>query len=576
VRPPSLPRRRAAALRAALLSALALAGRAEAQRVLGVGDDALVLPRGSARVRVLGSWTNSNERYGLGTPGRPAGALEPLAVDLDLDTIGLIQFPALASVQNGLRQLTGISDLGVSLGRATVESDVRITAIPFVFELGVTKRLAVGVTVPIVRTRHNVGFAVNPTGVEGNLGFNPAGLSASADEANVRNARVQAEFAAATDRLTGRLAACAVAPASSTPGCATLNANGAGARSLIAQATAFANGVGSVYGTGRSGGSAGSPFVPVAGTDAQLAIQARVAAFSTLFTQFGVADLNATSFPAPAPSRIGYNDAQTIFTNPAFGIASDSVGTIQRTGIGDVEVAAKFKFLDSFGDADSARYTPAGFNYRSAVTGAVRIGTGSADLPAHFLDVGTGTGAHAWSLRSATDLLLGGRFWASIVGRYTAQLPDEQFVRITDAPERVLAAAFRQRRVERDLGDFVELEITPRYVLSDYFALSAQYYYRSKSADRYTGTFTVDSATTGYGEVLLDAARLNQETTAREHRVGGGVSFSTLAAFQRGVGRIPLELTYYRSQTLRGSGGNVPKLFSDVLQVRVYFQLFGR
>ena len=62
---------------------------AAAQRVLGVGDDALVLPAGVFRLRTLGQWTSFNERYGMNTPGRPDGALEPLGVDFTVDTIGV-------------------------------------------------------------------------------------------------------------------------------------------------------------------------------------------------------------------------------------------------------------------------------------------------------------------------------------------------------------------------------------------------------------------------------------------------------------------------------------------------------
>ena len=46
--------------------------------MLGIGDDALVLPQGVFRFRTLGNWTWFNERYGKDTPGRPDGALEPL------------------------------------------------------------------------------------------------------------------------------------------------------------------------------------------------------------------------------------------------------------------------------------------------------------------------------------------------------------------------------------------------------------------------------------------------------------------------------------------------------------------
>src|SRR5207248_253611 len=83
------------------------ANPAGAQRVLGVGDDALVLPRGVFRFRTLSQWTWFNERYGKDTPGRPDGALEPLGIDFTLDTIGVKQFPNLGSLQFGIQRLTG-------------------------------------------------------------------------------------------------------------------------------------------------------------------------------------------------------------------------------------------------------------------------------------------------------------------------------------------------------------------------------------------------------------------------------------------------------------------------------------
>ena len=74
-----------------------------AQRVLGVGDDALVLPVGVFRFRTVGQWTWFNERYGKDTPGRPDGALEPLGIDFTLDTIGVKQFPNLIALQTGIQ-----------------------------------------------------------------------------------------------------------------------------------------------------------------------------------------------------------------------------------------------------------------------------------------------------------------------------------------------------------------------------------------------------------------------------------------------------------------------------------------
>ena len=68
-------RRRLVSIATVALAFIAVfAPPANAQRVLGVGDDALVLPRGVFRLRLIGNWTGFNERYGMDTPGRPNGA----------------------------------------------------------------------------------------------------------------------------------------------------------------------------------------------------------------------------------------------------------------------------------------------------------------------------------------------------------------------------------------------------------------------------------------------------------------------------------------------------------------------
>src|SRR3954464_13279978 len=107
------------------------ANPAGAQRVLGVGDDALVLPRGVFRFRTLGQWTWFNERYGKDTPGRPAGALEPLGADFTLDTFGIRQFPKLARLQTGIQGLTGMPQWFATLGNTVVNLRDHVAAFPF-------------------------------------------------------------------------------------------------------------------------------------------------------------------------------------------------------------------------------------------------------------------------------------------------------------------------------------------------------------------------------------------------------------------------------------------------------------
>jgi len=111
-------------------------------------------------------------------------------------------------------------------------------------------------------------------------------------------------------------------------------------------------------------------------------------------------------------------------------------------------------------------------------------------------------------------------------------------------------------------------------VLNEFVALAGRYAYRRKFADAYAGTFPVSDL--NGQSVTLDAATLGLGTEAREHRFGGSVTYSTVAAFERGRARIPLEISYLHFQTTRGALGFVPKLSEDQVQVRVYGRLFGR
>lgn len=555
-------RRRLAPVLALAFTALAaLPLTAPAQAVLGVQDDALVLPRGVVRVRVLNQWTTFNERYGMDTPGRPDGALEPLAIDFNLDTIGTVQFGSLRSVQGGLRQLTGLSDFTLSLGKTVVQSDVRVVATPVVLEAGLTSKLSVGVIVPFVKTRNSIGFNVNPAGREGNVGFNPALGDPSAAAAN---AALKTQFDQASAQLTATLAFCQANPGAGS--CPQVNAQRGTLLAMQAGANQFAAGFAQLFGA--------SPFVPIAGTDAALALNARVAFFDSSYSRVGVTSI-AGSGPIAAQAQLTVEDAQRILTDPLFGVAAQRLQTVERSHIGDIEVGLKFIAIDPFNGNVTARMNPTGFNYRTSVTGVVRLGTGERDAPDNFVDVGTGNDQTDIEGRWIQDFLFGKHFWTSLIARYTWQLADEQTMRITEAPNRTLAAAFRQQKVDRDLGDYYELEANPRWVFNDFVALTGHYFYRRKQEDKYKGTFQIDSAVTGFGDLTIDASTLNGETEAREHRFGGGVSFSTLKAFQEKRSKIPVEVTYFHFQTTRGEGGNVPKLFSDQLQIRLYARVFG-
>ncbi len=537
-----------------------------AQRVLGIGDDALVLPRGVLRVRTLGQWTWFNERYGLNTPGRANGSLEPLGIDFALDTVGVREFPNLdngpTGLQQGLRALTGNPNFHLSLGSTRVDLRAHVTAIPFVVEAGLTRRFSLGIQIPYVHTRNSAFFSVNPSRMEGNLGFNPA-LAVPA--ALTQNQTMFTQFNTAATTLEATINACQANPAAS-PQCPALLAQEATARSLIATTRAFAAGVNAIYTT--------SPFVPIRNTDAQLAIEARVAFFrSTYANSFGINTITTTG-PFAAQNTLTLRDAQTILTEPRFGVEADQIRTVDRSHVGDIDIGGKFLILDTFGNTTAARMQPHGLNFRASIGGVVRLPTGQAESPNNFIDIGGGQGQTDLEGRFFADVLVGSRFWQSFILRYNNQLGDDQFMRITDLPNHNLVPLYRRQKVKRNLGNIFEFETNPRIVLNNFFAVSGQYVYRSKSQDKYDGTFNIPAAVTGFSDITLDASTLNLETETKEHRLGGGISFSNLYDFEKKKASIPFEVTYLHWQTVKGSG-NVVKAFTDQVQIRLYARLFG-
>ncbi|HEY8831361.1 MAG TPA: hypothetical protein VIM21_02525 [Gemmatimonadaceae bacterium] len=537
------------------------------QRVLGVGDDATVLPRGIFRFQTLGQWTTYNERYGMDTPGRPNGSLEPLGADFSLDTLGVRQFPNLASLQLGIQQLTGNSSWNATLGNSQLDLRDRVNTFPFLFEVGLSRRLTLSIQVPYVNTQSLTFFNVNTTGTEGNLGFNPALGSASAVN---QNATLLAQFTADSTSLKNAIDNCAANPAAS--GCAQLNApnTNAQAQALIASAQSFVRGVNSIY--------TNSPFVPIAGTDAQLALEARVAAFKAAYASYaayGVAPITSAG-PFASQTRLTLRDAQSILSDSAFGIVADPLTSSSHSHFGDIDIGGKFLVYDSFGGVDSARMSPHGLNFRTSIGGIFRIPTAQVEVPNDFIDIGTGRGAKAVEGRWFGDLLVGPHYWQSFVVRYNKPFGDDQEMRITDLPDEVFPPLYRRQMVHRQLGAAFEFETTPRIVINDFFSISAQYAYRHKAQDHYTGTFTIPAAITGFGDLALDASTLDLETETSEHRAGGGVSFSNLYSFQQGQATVPFEVTYLHWQTVRGAGGNQPKFFTDQIQLRVYLRLFGK
>ena len=529
----------------AALAAFALATAAAAQGSPWFGEDALVLSRGMVRLGIAPTWTRFDERY------RADGETEPIAADLQTESLDATRLSILAPVRQRLEALGPTPDIAVSLGRLRVDHDASILSVPLSAELGIGARLSLGVMVPIVRTRSAVVFSPNPSVNEGNIGLNPA---LDSEGARAVNEALLAQFAEAIGALEALIDECAD-PGNPDPRCP--DARAPEAQELVDNAGVFASGIGDLY------AASGSPFVPVTGSPFDVTIRGRVTSFAQSFASFDINDITSTG---PQGATIaGYTDLLRILTDPAFGLRVEPIAARTTTSLGDIEIGALLQLLNTVRRDTLQRY---GAGVRAAVGATFRIGTGRADNPDDFVDIPSGDGQHDVELRTQWDLLLGSRFGLGLGGRYTLQLPDRETVRIT-APDQPFAAYWRRRDVDRDLGDVVDLQVTPRIALGSFFSLMAQYRARRKAEDRHTGRFNV---TDDLGDpVTLDASILDAETEQREDRVSIGLGYSTLTSVARSRARIPLEIFMQYGESIRGSGGKTPKVSVGVMQLRVYF-----
>jgi len=549
---------------AAFFAAVCAPPCAQAQAVSSLGDEARTIPGGDIRISVSESDTRFNQRYG-------PGGLLPLGADLSVDSLNVAQLPILGASQTALQSLLGDPTYRLTLGNTVVGSAVRMSSTPITLEVGLTHWLTLRATAPIVRTHDEVFFNPNAQRI-GNVGLNPALFTHTG--ARVTDSTLLAQFSTAGSTLQADLAACEANPASAAY-CPSLDAQAAAATALIQQSGSFAAAMARVYG---GGGSSAALVVPVINSAAQNAVSARVTSFASTYAHFdSLTGGPGITGPGPAPAApLAYSDGQTLLTSPAFGLEADSLRSIDRTSIGDVDLSATLQLFDSFHGSDSARLHPRGFNVRTAVTGLFRLGSGLPKSPEDYIGIGaaTGTGVNAVEVHSATDILFGRHLWASIIAIGTQPMTDQISARIPLSALNVYIPKFAEQMVGRSLGRSLSVEVDPHYSFNDYVGLTANYSYRRKETDRYTGRFAFDSAETGFGPTTLDASILDGGTDWTEHRIGLGLTLSTVAAAARGKS-IPFEVSFFHYQTLTGSGTELPRLNYDEVQVRMYVRLWG-
>ena len=133
-------------------------------------------------------------------------------------------------------------------------------------------------------------------------------------------------------------------------------------------------------------------------------------------------------------------------------------------------------------------------------------------------------------------------------------------------------AAGRKVELNRDLGDYLELEVAPRFTPTEAFSFSGNFRVRNKSADHYI--FSGSAPSEGGGVAQADLALLEGVSAQRETRIGLAMTYSTLRGYAMRRAAWPIDVSLVHTQTIGGKG--VSKAFATGLAVRWYHQFSGR
>jgi hypothetical protein len=530
---------------------------AGAQATLSHTEDAAPIPQGMIQMRFMNAWTRYDERFAAN------GARRSLGDELSSSAFGVAQLPRLAPVESGLRSLAANPALSLSLGRIDVRSDARIVTTPIALEYGITRRLSIGVLVPIVQTRRSIQLRANAdTGNGANVGYVPGTSRIAAAAANLG---VFQAFQRAADSLGSLISRCT--PGSTAAGCAAVTANLADARAAQAAALSFASSVRTALGTD----STTTIVAPLTGSALAASIEQRRLAINTSIQRYLGAGAGTTTKVFTAPNALSYIDvngrgSDAGLLRNALGGGLDSLHTVDRLGFGDIAVGARFVLLDHF-QRDSLPAT--GPQLRMTIGGNVRFATSLADSARNVADIQTGEGAGA-EVNSAVDLI-SGRLGITGAARYVKSFARSSTGVLTGDP--TAAYPFSPfGPVTRTAGDVVALDLTPRLFLSEWLALDGHYGLERRSASTIARALLPPASGVDVQSVVSGDATIDGATA---QRIGLGARFSTVDAYLRGRARFPIEVSLTHLETITGGVGE-PKLFRDQVQLRLYYRLRGR
>ncbi len=475
------------------------------------------------------------------------GALERIDVDFTSDSAGADFFPSLAPVQLAVRNIIGDSMYRTNAGAFTTVLDSDVRRFPFNFQYGLTDRITLTASIPVVTTRSLVNFTVDSANAE--MGWNQiaAGQNATATS---QIAMLLGELGASATALDNVISGGGL-DCPSGPQCDS-------ARGLVDRARAARTNLIGMTGVIDDFGTIAAvvpPFAPLGSSTAGQALLAALTSISVDMQGFGVPGLNAT-LPLPA-ARLSADDVQSVFAAMELGYNSFGLEFNKyRERLGDIELGARFGLVQS----------P---SLRAVLSGTVRLPTALRESPDHFLDIGTGDKQTDVQMGIEAALEPGSVLSLAVAASYNLQLSDRLTRRVT-SPHQPIALENTERMVSRNLGDEFRIAAFPALRFAQGFVVYGSIDYYEKFSDSFTGV----TQQVGFEESSAPPLSLLEESTSmRRLTVGGGVHYRSTGRLQQSL---PIEAGVHYLRASRGSGGFTPQTQSVNFYLRLFFRLFGR
>lgn len=217
--------------------------------------------------------------------------------------------------------------------------------------------------------------------------------------------------------------------------------------------------------------------------------------------------------------------------------------TWSDSGVKDIDIGLRYQYLKTE-------------KWRLAVTGGIGIPTGKVDDTDNLVDLGFGTGAYALFFHLNNDYTGIKNLVLNATFKYDLYLPDTETLRVPEDVNQPITS--NKEKVDRDLGDVIELEASGTYSFLRGWNAGLTYKYGFSFKDR------ID------GDKGFNYKSLEEETDYEEHVFIAGLSYSTIPLFMEKKFPVPLAATLSYRNRFAGSN-NVFKSEYIGLGIDVFF-----